>query len=222
MMPLPTMALTEAVVTALTISFSGLVPSKIDVPIPILPELVNRAFSLLFVLTTRSIASVVPMKFVPTVVPELPVGNHAVVADGLSAAQVSTPVPSLVNGVFAAPCATGRVNAYVADVTPELNVRVLALVLLEYTREPLVPLGPALPVRIVPFTSNVKVGLMVLTPKFPELVNRARSVPFVLTTKSMASVVPIKFVPAVVPELPVGNHAFEVDGVSGAQAAPAQ
>ena len=40
-------------------------------------------------------------------------------------------------------------------------------------------------------------------PTFPPLVTRIRSVLFVFVTKSMASVVPIKFVEAEVPELPV-------------------
>src|SRR5690348_16708623 len=47
-------------------------------------------------------------------------------------------------------------------------------------------------------------------PTLPDERIRILSVLFVLVTKSTASVVPIKFVPAVVPLLPVRLHAFEV------------
>jgi len=48
----------------------------------------------------------------------------------------------------------------------ELRVRALAFVLLENTIDPFVVLD--LPVRIVPFTSKAKEGLLVPTPTFPE------------------------------------------------------
>ena len=50
---------------------SSLAPGD-AVPIPTFPALRIRIFSVLFVLTTRSIASVVPMKLVPATVPALP------------------------------------------------------------------------------------------------------------------------------------------------------
>ena len=46
------------------------------VAIPTLPALVTRAFSVLLVLITKSMASVVPMKLVPAVVPASPVVDH--------------------------------------------------------------------------------------------------------------------------------------------------
>src|SRR5882672_11170797 len=94
---------------------------------------------------------------------------------------------------------------------PEFIVSVLAFVLLEKARDPLV--AEDLPVRIAPLTSNLNAGLFVPTPRFPAPVNRLTSLLFVFTTKSILSVVPTKFVPAVVPALPTALHAlrFEVE-----------
>ena len=66
------MALTEEVVPASTRSFSGLVASNVDEPIPTFPEAEIRVLSLLLVYTTKSTLSVLPIKFVPAVVPEFP------------------------------------------------------------------------------------------------------------------------------------------------------
>ena len=74
---------------------------------------------------------------------------------------------------------------------------------------------------IFPFTSNASPGLEVPIPTLPTLVILILSAAFVLVTKSTASVVPIKFVPAVEPLLPVLLHAVEVmaDEISRAVAA---
>ena len=63
------------------------------VPIPILPAARTRILSVLFVFVTKSIASVVPIKFVPAVVPELPVKLQAfdVIAGLKSNAPEATP-----------------------------------------------------------------------------------------------------------------------------------
>src|SRR5690242_1589427 len=64
-----------------------------DVPIPTLPDERIRILSVLFVLVTKSIASVVPIKLVPAVVPLLPVKLHAfaVTADEIFKADEATP-----------------------------------------------------------------------------------------------------------------------------------
>jgi len=67
------------------------------VPIPTFPAERIRTFSVLFVLNTRSIASVVPRKLVPATVPELPNIFHIFVRVGAAlqdarpdASEVST------------------------------------------------------------------------------------------------------------------------------------
>src|ERR1051325_5025278 len=66
--------------------------------------------------------------------------------------------------------------------------------------------------RTYPFTgalviSRSHTGDIVPTPMFPPDKILIASLPFVLNTRSFASVVPIKFVPAVVPALPKVSHA---------------
>ena len=66
------------------------------VPIPTFPAERIRTFSVLFVLNTRSIASVVPRKFVPATVPEFPIILHIFVRVG-AALQDARPVASEIN-----------------------------------------------------------------------------------------------------------------------------
>ena len=62
--------------------------------------------------------------------------------------------------------------------------------------------------RMVPFTSNAEPGAVVPIPTLPVLNTRRRSVLLVFVTKSTASVVPTKLVPATVPLLPTNAQAF--------------
>ena len=68
-------------------------------------------------------------------------------------------------------------------------------------------------IRAEPFTSSVLVGALVPMPTLPPDKTRILSVPFVFVTKSMASVVPIKLVPATVPVLPAMAHALPADSL---------
>ena len=61
---------------------------------------------------------------------------------------------------------------------------------------------------MVPFTSNAEPGAVVPIPTLPVLNTRRRSVLLVFVTKSTASVVPTKLVPATVPLLPTNAQAF--------------
>ena len=71
------------------------------VPIPTFPALRTRIFSVLFVLTTRSIASVVPIKLVPATVLAFPVINHHVPAHPAGVVHVARPVASEVSTLLA-------------------------------------------------------------------------------------------------------------------------
>ena len=71
---------------------SSLAPG-VGVPIPTLPEVNIRAASILFVLNTRSCKSLVPTKFVPATVPELPSIDHTPETDE-SDTQLARPVAS--------------------------------------------------------------------------------------------------------------------------------
>jgi hypothetical protein len=65
----------------------------VAVPIPTLPVVNIRAVSVLLVLNTRSCQSVVPTKFVPATVPELPSIDHTPETDD-NDTQVARPAAS--------------------------------------------------------------------------------------------------------------------------------
>ena len=94
------------------------------VPIPIFPEVRIRTVSALFVLNTRSIASVVPRKLVPATVPALPSMTQAPptaagvtqVASHVASDDESTfPVPGVPQVIFICPATSSRT---VGDAVP--------------------------------------------------------------------------------------------------------
>ena len=70
-------------------------------------------------------------------------------------------------------------------------------------------------------TSSLVHGVAVPTPRLPADVRRSFSVLFVLNTRSCASVVPIKLVPATVPLLPRIDHTPDTDDNDTQVARPA-
>jgi hypothetical protein len=80
------------------------------VPIPTFPADKIRIFSELFVLKTKSCASVVPKKFVPGDVPEFPVNDHAPMLAGETVDQDKTPLPLLCRNWFPVATAPGNVS----------------------------------------------------------------------------------------------------------------
>jgi len=94
------------------------------VPIPTFPAERIRTFSVLFVLNTRSIASVVPRKLVPATVPALPSMTQAPptaagvtqVASHVASDDESTfPVPGVPQVIFICPATSSRA---VGDAVP--------------------------------------------------------------------------------------------------------
>src|ERR1043165_6232961 len=110
----------------------------------------SLVLALPFVLTTRACASVVPIKLVPTVVPELPVVNHEpeVVVSGPPepAVPLSVSVPlalyAKVESVQEGPVAPVAPFVPVAPVTPLVPAGPVAPVAPSF---PLAPVGPVAP-----------------------------------------------------------------------------
>lgn len=172
MLPLPLMTLVDEVVPASTKSCSGFEVLKAVVLLPI------ATFPSLVNLATSALF-ILTIKFVASVVP-------------IKFVPAVVPELPVVNQAFA-------VEAKVATrsflTSPLVMVSKLSAVVL-------VPVTPLNVDGLAPKTCNLVDGVVVPIPTFPALVTLALSTLLVLTTKSTASVFPIKFVPAVSPALP--------------------
>ena len=115
----PRISIVVVVTVAVSVVRSERVAPGVVTPMPTFPVVVTLIRMAFDVRTESPCASVVPRKFVPGVVPLLPVNVHTVASPGCF--QLRVPVPSFVSTVPLAPCAMGSTYEMSPTCDPAVN-----------------------------------------------------------------------------------------------------